>query len=241
MSNLNGGILDGLRRTGLRLRKLVIQSASGIALVISQDGSTTTPGAMWFTPGAGHSAAFSMLNQTSGTVFALMPEVANAPGGVAALGGFGSAWVVAGATSGTAVSVFQVANSDGTQELRVQDNGVVETQNNTVDDGSGNASFTGVTAHEGGTDTSAGATASAPTFTTGTAQQLSTTRDVMLYIAVQTSAALAVAIGSTSSVTTSIMPSKSYALSMATIRVPKGWYVKITGTIADLTITQVTC
>ena len=143
MSNLNPGILDGLRRTGLRLRKLVIQSASGIALVISRDGSTTTPGAMWFTPGAGHAAALSMLNQTSGVTFALMPEVANAPGGVSALGGFGGAWVVAGATSGLAVSIFQVANSDGTQELRIQDNGVVDTQYNTLDDGSGNAAVAG--------------------------------------------------------------------------------------------------
>lgn len=93
----------------------------------------------------------------------------------------------------------------------------------------------------GGTDTSGTAAASSPTFTTGTAKQLSTTQDVMLYIAVQTSAALAVAIGSTSSVTTALMPSKSYALGLIPIKVPKGWYVKITGTIADLAITQVTC
>lgn len=246
MSNLNPGILDGLRRTALRLRKLVIQSASGAGLVISRDGSTTSPGAMWFTPGAGHAAALSMLNQTSGVTFALMPEVANAPGGVSALGGYGGAWVVAGPSSGLAVSIFQVANSDGTQELRIQDNGVVDTQNNTLDDGSGNASFTGVTAQAGGTDTSGSAAASTPTFVSGTALQLSTTRDVMLYVSVATATRVGISIGSTSSVTSAILAEPATAQvagTMFTLRVPKGWYVKITSsaTIADLTIIQVTC
>jgi hypothetical protein len=246
VSNLNAGILDGLRRTGLKLRKLVIQSAAGPALVVSRDGSTTAPGAMWFVPGSGHAAGLFMLDQASGVTFALMPEVANAPGGVPALGGFGSAWVVAGATSGLAVSVFQVANSDGTQELRVQDNGVVETQNNTLDDGSGNASFTGVAALEGGTDTSAGATASTPTFVSGTALQLSTTRDVMLYIAVKTAASqtVALSIGSTSSATTTLITSGTMTAPIGTVitlRVPKSWYVKFTGTVTDWTFVQVTC
>jgi hypothetical protein len=93
----------------------------------------------------------------------------------------------------------------------------------------------------GGTDTSGTATASSPSFVSGTAQQLSTSQDVTLYIAVQTSAALAVAIGPTSTPANTIMPSRSYALGMATVHVPKGWYVEITGTIADLTITAVTC
>lgn len=83
--------------------------------------------------------------------------------------------------------------------------------------------------------------ASSPSFTSGTAEQLSTTQDVMLYVAVQTSASLAVAIGSTSAASTVIAPAKSYALGVITVRVPKGWYVKITGTVADLSITQVSC
>jgi hypothetical protein len=103
-------------------------------------------------------------------------------------------------------------------------------------------SFLGGTVHfYSGTDTSPSATASSPTFVSGTALQLNTTQDTTLYIAVQTSAALAVAIGPTSTPASTIMPSKSYALSLNTIRVPKGWWVKITGTIADLTITAVTC
>jgi hypothetical protein len=31
------------------------------------------------------------------------------------------------------------------------------------------------------------------------------------------------------------------ALGLLTLRIPAGWYVKITGTIADLTITAITC
>jgi hypothetical protein len=100
---------------------------------------------------------------------------------------------------------------------------------------------TGLASFNGGTDTSGTAAASSPAFVSGTARQCSTTQDAVLYIAVQTSAALAVAIGPTSTPANTIMPSKSYALGMITLRVPKAWYVLITGTIADLTITQVTC
>ena len=101
--------------------------------------------------------------------------------------------------------------------------------------------FYALVSFNSGTDTSGTATASAPSFTSGTAKQLSTTQDVMLYIAVQTAAALAVAIGPTSTPATTVMPSQTYTLGLQTLRIPKGWYVKITGTIADLTITQVTC
>ena len=211
--------------------------------VFSSDGTQTSPGAMWFSPTAAHAAGLFMLDETSGTTFALMPEVVNAPAGVPALGGFGSGWVVAGATSGTGASVLQVSDSNGDQDLRVQDNGVVETLKNTLDDGSGNASFIGVTAHEAGTDTSAGATASTPTFTSGTAKQLSTTQDVMLYINTHTATAtLAVAIGPTSTPANTIVASATAPITnLYSIRVPKGWYVKVTFTSADVTFTQVTC
>ena len=108
-------------------------------------------------------------------------------------------------------------------------------------DSSGNVTANGVSAQKGGTDTSGTAAASSPTFVNGTSLQLNTTQDVMLYLAITTSAALAVAIGPTSGVATALIPSASYALSVITIRVPKGWFVKITGTIADMTITAVTC
>lgn len=122
---------------------IVLSVASGDALVVSSDGTKTSAGAMWFTPSAGHAGGLFMLNQTSGVTFALMNEVANAPAGVPALGGFGHAWVVAGATALTSASILQVSNSNGDQELRVQDDGVVLTHNNTVDDGSGNMAAAG--------------------------------------------------------------------------------------------------
>jgi len=92
-----------------------------------------------------------------------------------------------------------------------------------------------------GTNTAAVATVSTPTYVSGTAQQPSTTQDAMVYIAVKTSASLTVAIGSTSSTTTNIVPAESVALGLVSVRVPAGWYLKITGTISDLQVTQVLC
>lgn len=239
LSGTNAAVHDDGAGTN-RLMHLLPAGAN--AAVFSSDGTQTSPGAMWFNPTAGHAAGLFMLDQTSGTTFALMPEVANAPAGVPALGGFGGAWVVAGATSGTAASIFQVADSNGDQDLRVQDNGVVETLKNTLDDGSGNASFLGITAHEGGTDTSTGATASTPTFVSGTAKQLSTTQDVMLYIIVVTAISTTLAIGPTSTPANTIFSAKTLvANTMLTFRIPKGWYVKITATVTDFTFLQVTC
>lgn len=119
--------------------------------------------------------------------------------------------------------------------------GAITTIDNTLDDASGNMIVGGVASHNGGTNTSGTAAVSSPAFTSGTALQVNTTQDTMLYIAIQTAAALAVAIGPANTTTTSLMPSQTYALGLITIRVPKGWWVKITGTIADLTITAVTC
>ena len=99
----------------------------------------------------------------------------------------------------------------------------------------------GVAHQVGGTDTSAIAVPSTPTFVSTTAQQLSTTTDGMLYIAITTAAALAVAIGPTSGVTTTMIPSATYGLSVISIRVPKGWFVKVTGTVADQTYTFIPC
>jgi hypothetical protein len=202
-------------------------------------------------PGSGNSISwngasvtgFLLYNQATATYYALLPDVTVAPAGVPALGGFGSAWVVAGPTTNTGASILQVSNNAGTQELRVQDNGVAETANNTLDDGSGNSSVAGVAA-VGGTDTSSTATESAPTFTSGTAKQLSTTQDVMFYVVVTTTVTFSLAFGSTSSAATTLVPSASHAASTTYggYRIPKGWYVKLTcATMADLSLIQVTC
>lgn len=74
---------------------------------------------------------------------------------------------------------------------------------------------------------------------TATAFQVDAVRDADLYISVNTAAALAVAIGSTNAASTAIMPSQSAALGVICLHVPGGWYVKLTGTMANLTVTSV--
>ena len=108
-------------------------------------------------------------------------------------------------------------------------------------DNSGNTTTNGLAAQKGGTDTSGTATVSAPSLSTGTAAQISTVQDVMLYIAINTSASLAIAVGPLNTVTTTILAAEAAALGVITLRLPKGWWIKITGTIADLTITAITC
>lgn len=150
-------------------------------------------------------------------------------------------WALSHRETSHALLLYNYNGSSYTNVLTCTEAGNVACLHNTLDDGSGNMTVAGLCAQAGGTDTSATATASSPSFSTGVAAQCSTTQDVMLYIAIQTAAALAVAIGPTSAAADVIMPSQTYALGLCTIRVPKGWWVKITGTIADLTITQVTC
>lgn len=106
-----------------------------------------------------------------------------------------------------------------------------------------NGVFQSLVSAAGGTDTSGTATASTPTFTSGTAKQLSTVQDVMLYIDVTVATNLTLAIGSTSSVTTTVFSSATAAIGLVSVRVPKGWYVKLTstGTFANFTYKQVTC
>lgn len=75
--------------------------------------------------------------------------------------------------------------------------------------------------------------------TTATAFQVSTKRAADLYITVNTAAALAVAMGPTSATAVTIAASASYALGTTYLYVPAGWYVKLTGTMANLTVTSV--
>lgn len=81
-------------------------------------------------------------------------------------------------------------------------------------------------------------TATVETFVSGTARKVSHV-DAYLYIAIKTSAALKVEMGPTSSVATQITPSQSSELGVITLFVPGGWYVKLTGTMADLDVTSI--
>lgn len=99
----------------------------------------------------------------------------------------------------------------------------------------------GVASFDGGTNTAAGAVITTPTFVSGTAQQISTTKDAMVYIDVKTAASLTLALGAASTATTVLQSAVVSGLGLSSIRLPAGWFLKITGTIADLTITAITC
>lgn len=78
----------------------------------------------------------------------------------------------------------------------------------------------------------------APVFVSGTAKQLSVSRDVILYIDIITAASLKIEMGPDSTTAYTISAAKSDALGLITLRVPVDWYVKLTGTMANLAITQ---
>lgn len=77
------------------------------------------------------------------------------------------------------------------------------------------------------------------TVVSGTAFQISVAQNANLYIDIATSAALAIAIGPDASTAVAVMASKSAPIGLLNVRVPAGWYVKLTGTVADFTATAV--
>ncbi len=77
------------------------------------------------------------------------------------------------------------------------------------------------------------------TVVSGTAFQVSMSQPSNLYLDITTSAPLAIAVGPTAATATTILASESAALGLLTIRVPAGWYVKVTGTPADFVATAV--
>ena len=142
-------------------------------------------------------------------------------------------------TGGATPSFNGIAVVSGTTSWTVTTgNAVVSAQqiatlNQTVDDGVGDASFVGAIAVTGGA-------ASTPTFVSGTAQQLNATKNGVLYMDITTAASLTIAIGPTSSATTVLQTSIVSALGLTHVHVPAGWYVKLTGTMADITFTFIT-
>lgn len=77
------------------------------------------------------------------------------------------------------------------------------------------------------------------TIVSGTALQISASRGSHVYLDVNTSAALAIAIGPTSATAITINASQSDAIGFETIYLPAGWYIKLTGTVADFVATAV--
>lgn len=97
-------------------------------------------------------------------------------------------------------------------------------------------------AHADNSAQTAGSTAggshavTAQTFVSGTAKQVDTLKDAFLYINVTTAAALTIAFGPTSAAASVLNASESDALGLITLFVPAGWYVKLTGTMANLAV-----
>lgn len=91
----------------------------------------------------------------------------------------------------------------------------------------------------GGTTAPGSHTVATQTFVSGTAKQVDAAKSAYLYINITTAAALAIAIGPTSAAANVLNASESDALGMITLFVPGGWYVKLTGTMADVTCTSV--
>lgn len=74
---------------------------------------------------------------------------------------------------------------------------------------------------------------------TATPFQINTAHAADLYITVVTSAALAIAMGPTAAVAVAVSPSELEAIGVTYLRVPAGWYVMLTGTMADLSVIAV--
>lgn len=78
------------------------------------------------------------------------------------------------------------------------------------------------------------------TVTSGTPFQVSTVRDADLYINITTAASVTISMGPEAAGTSiALNAAEIDALGMVTVHVPKGWYVKITGTVADFVVTAV--
>lgn len=142
---------------------------------------------------------------------------------------------IAGTTAGTGASIFGIGASG--EDITTPGSAAF------VVDDNDKSTFKGQAVHNGGTDTSGTAAYSTPTFTSGTAKQLSTTQDVELYVFVKTAVSVTLAIGAASSAADSIVPATTLPVgALPRVRVPKGWYVKLTcATMADLQLSQVTC
>lgn len=74
---------------------------------------------------------------------------------------------------------------------------------------------------------------------TATAFQPAGGRDCDLYINIKTAASLAIAMGPTSAAATVISAAQSSALGVVHLVVHAGWYVKLTGTMANLDVTSI--
>lgn len=78
------------------------------------------------------------------------------------------------------------------------------------------------------------------TVVSGTPFQVSTVRNAMLYLNITTAASLTISMGPEAAGTSiALNTAEIDALGLISLRVPKGWYVKLTGTVADFVVTAI--
>lgn len=77
------------------------------------------------------------------------------------------------------------------------------------------------------------------TVVSGTGFQISTVQNANLYVDINTSAALAVAISPDNVTYITVMASKAAPIGLVNVRVPANWYVKLTGTVANFVATAI--
>lgn len=70
----------------------------------------------------------------------------------------------------------------------------------------------------------------------GTAKQVSTSRNAFLLVNITTAASFKLEIGPTSAVANTVNVAQTNALSFFSVFVPRGWYVKFTGTVTNYSI-----
>ena len=81
--------------------------------------------------------------------------------------------------------------------------------------------------------------ATTDTLTTGVAFQPSTIREAYVYVNVITSAALAINIGPDNTTGITLMASEVAAIGLQSFVLPMGWYMKLTGTMADVAVVSI--
>ena len=86
----------------------------------------------------------------------------------------------------------------------------------------------------------AGGTPEVLTVTSATPFQVSKVRNATLYIAIATAAALTISMGPEAAGTSvPVAASATEAIGVTTLKVPAGWYVTLTGTVADFVLNAV--
>lgn len=129
--------------------EVIVDVASGTAFLVSKDGTTTSDGAFYATFGTSGNNGMAIHSTSIGGTAYIVPDV-NITAILPAIGGFGGKGIaVGGSTTGTGVAAFvvqalaQTGSGVGNAEFTVQDNHLVSTFHSTLDDGSGNATFSG--------------------------------------------------------------------------------------------------